>query len=113
MKRQRAAFLKAQGGLRVERLVFLDETGTHLSMGHAWGWSKRGQPAVLTRAVRSKNMSLVGAIGLRGLRAAMVLEGGLDGPAFQVYQDSNLESKDFARLFATIYFRRKPHYDSI
>ena len=76
--------------LRPERLVFLDETGMNLAMGMLYGWSKPGDPAVITRSARSDNISLVGAIALDGLRASMALDGGLDGDAFMVFLEQCL-----------------------
>lgn len=34
---------------------------------------------------KGKNLSIVGALGLGGVRAAMTLEGAIDGPAFLTY----------------------------
>lgn len=71
--------------MKVERLVFLDETGVKLGMGRRTGWSKRGEPCLIKRKLWSSNYSLVAALGLDGMRAGMLIQGAIDGPSFLAY----------------------------
>jgi len=76
-----------------QQLVYLDETGLHLGMELAYGWSKRGQRAYGFRPKnKGKHTTLVGAIALDGIRTAMTLEGFLDAPAFQCFVKEYLVS---------------------
>ncbi len=68
------------------QIVFLDESGTQTNMTPRYSRAPRGQRAVGS-APRNheKNTTLVAALSLTGLAAAMTLEGALDGDAFVAY----------------------------
>lgn len=68
-----------------ERLIFLDETGCNAAMGRRIGWSLKGQRVSLEKPAHASNISLVGAIGLDGVRPCMTVRGGIDGDAFLAY----------------------------
>jgi|GEM_PF-2812028 hypothetical protein len=59
------------------RLVFLDETGTHVAMTRACAWAPVGQRAhdIVIRN-RGRVLTVLGAIALDGVRAMMTVEGG-------------------------------------
>jgi transposase len=82
----RAAWRAALKGAAVEDLVFVDEMGSHTSLALAYGWAPRGERAV-ARVPRNhgKNTTLVAALSLEGISAAMTVEGALDTPAFEAY----------------------------
>lgn len=65
------------------RLVFLDETGTHISMSRAFAWAPVGQRAhdVVIRN-RGRVLTVLGAIALDGVRATMTVEGGTTREVF-------------------------------
>jgi transposase len=68
------------------RLVFVDEAGCNTAMARQYARAPRGQRA--HAAVPSRwgdNISLVGALGLAGLRTLMMLEGAIDGLAFVAF----------------------------
>jgi transposase len=83
---ERAAWQALQPDIDVDRLVFIDETGASTKLARLYGRSPRG-----TRCVASmphghwKTTTFVGALRATGLTAPMVLDGPMDGPAFEAY----------------------------
>lgn len=67
-------------------LVFVDESGTNLAMTPRYGRAPRGE-RVVGAAPRNhgKNTTLVAALTLEGITAAMTLEGAMDRPAFEAF----------------------------
>lgn len=70
----------------VERLVFLDECGINTTLHRRYARSPRGQraPGVVPRNWKH-NTTVVGALSLAGVQAAMTLPGALDREAFEVF----------------------------
>jgi len=63
--------------------VFVDEAGCNIAMARDYARAPRGQRAHGDKPQRwGNNISLVGALGLGGLRTLMTLEGAVDGVAF-------------------------------
>lgn len=60
------------------KLVFIDETGFIVDMNRIYGWSKRGQQAVITARTRGKRLSVVGAMALDGQRGMLSFNGTLN-----------------------------------
>lgn len=83
---QRNHWHEAQDTVDPERLVFLDETGLKTDMNRLRGWAESGQ-RLIERAVagRWETYTLVHAIGLDGTRAAMVLQGPMNGSWFTAF----------------------------
>lgn len=74
------------------RLVFVDESCTHISLTRAYGRAPRGQ-RVVGQVPRNHDpvISVVAALGLDGLsQAAMTLPGSIDTTAFVVFVDQEL-----------------------
>jgi transposase len=68
------------------RLIFLDETGTNLSLTRRYGRAKRGQRVVGTvPRNHGPNVTLIAAMDQEGLCGEMTLTGALDGRAFEVF----------------------------
>lgn len=67
-------------------LVFVDESGTNLAMTPRYGRAPRGERVVGT-APRNhgSNTTLVAALSLDGIPAAMTVEGAMDRLAFDVF----------------------------
>jgi transposase len=65
---KRAAFLRRVRRIRPEKLVFLDESGLHLSMSRSHAWVKRGEEFIDRVPInRGKHgLTLMGAIRLAG-----------------------------------------------
>lgn len=83
---RRAAWWATVEGLDPATLVFVDESGTNLAMTPRYGRAPRGERVVGT-APRNhgKNTTLVAALSLDGVTAAMTVEGAIDRPAFEAF----------------------------
>lgn len=74
------------GEVKLENLVFVDETGSNLAMTRRYARSLRGSRAYSDAPYqRGKNLTLIGAIALRGLVGEMTLPGATDALAFKTY----------------------------
>jgi transposase len=63
--------------------VFVDESGSNIAMAREYGWAPQGQRAHDDRPFGwGNNVSMVGALGLTGLRTLMTLDGAVDGASF-------------------------------
>ncbi|CAA9558710.1 Transposase [uncultured Synechococcales cyanobacterium] len=86
MQRLRVQYWQVIGQVRLEDLVFVDETGSNLAMTRRYARSPKG-----TRAYghcpqqRGSNVTLIGAIALQGMVGAMNFPGGTDALAFETY----------------------------
>jgi transposase len=77
--------------LRAEDLVFVDEAGVNLGMTRQFGRALSGQRAYGTRPQqRGQNVSLIGAIALRGVVASIALVGATDGLTFEAFISQRL-----------------------
>jgi transposase len=73
------------------RLVFLDECGTHLALTRLYGWAPRGQRLrACVPKNRGQNTTLLGALSHQGIIAAMTIEGAADGLAFEAFVEAFL-----------------------
>lgn len=74
------------GEINVEDLVFVDETGSNLAMTRRYARSLKGSRAYNDAPYqRGNNLTLIGAIALRGLIGEMTFPGGTDALAFRTY----------------------------
>lgn len=83
---KRADWQSAQPSVDPERLVFLDETSLKTDLTRLRGWAEGGER--LVEAVPGGTWhtnTLVQAIALDGTRAAMVLDGPINGDSFAGY----------------------------
>lgn len=72
-------------------LVFIDETGTNLSMNRAYARAKIGKRAIsINRVSKGKLLTLVGAMSINGMIACMTYEGGTKIETFLTYLDKVL-----------------------
>jgi transposase len=80
---KREAFLAATEGLEGGRLVFLDESGSHISMTREHAWAAVGE-RVLGQVPRNRGkvLTMIGALTLEGVEALMTVEGGTSGEVF-------------------------------
>jgi len=70
----------------VRRLVFVDESGTHIAMDRLRSRAPRGERAYgKVPKNRGKNMTLIASMSLSGMGESMCLEGGTDALAFEAY----------------------------
>lgn len=80
---KRADWRCAQSSVDPERLVFLDETGVKTNLTRLRGWAEIGQRLVeVIPGGNWETCSLVQAVALDGTRAAMVLDGPMNGESF-------------------------------
>ena len=72
--------------LDLRRLVFVDESGMHISMDRLRARAPRGQRAYgKVPRNRGKNLTLIASMSLSGMGEAMCIKGATDAQAFEVY----------------------------
>jgi transposase len=87
----RAAWRENQGGLNVNRLVFIDETWAATNMARSNGRALKG--ARLMASIPHghwKTTTFIGALRAEGLVAPMVVDGAVNGDIFLAYVDQVL-----------------------
>jgi transposase len=83
VQQRRRDYLSAIETAAAARLVFVDETGTHVEMTRLYSRSLVGQRAYGKVSRRHRvNLTVIGAIALDGVRALMAHEGGTTREAF-------------------------------
>ena len=86
MAAERAAWKASQPEIDIHRLVFIDETGASTKMARLYGRSPYGQRCVAALPHGHwKTTTFVGALRATGMTAPMVLDGPMDGSAFEAY----------------------------
>ena len=82
----RAAWHDLTPHLPPERLIFLDECGSHIALTPLYGRAPRGQRAFgLVPRNRGKNTTLIAGLSLAGIQAPLILEGAVDTDVFERY----------------------------
>ena len=91
MKALRQAFAEQVAGVREEDLVFVDESGVNRAMTRTHARSPRGRRAYGS-APRNwgDNVSILGALCLRGTLEPMCVNGATDGRVFLTYLENFL-----------------------
>ena len=83
---QRAAFRALVAPLDQKRFIFVDETSTNLAMTRSYARAPRGQRVYGTvPRNHGRNLSVIGALGLQGMVAALSVEGAVDTDVFDVF----------------------------
>ena len=78
-------------GILAENLIFLDESGVNLSLTRLFARAAKGKRAHSRRPMkRGKNVSLIGAIGLKGVITQISLIGATDGLTFEAFISQKL-----------------------
>ena len=68
------------------KLIFVDESGTNLGMARTYGRAPIGQRVLGAKPQnRGPNISLVGALGIKGVTAAMLVKGAINGEIFKAF----------------------------
>ena len=82
----RAVFRAVVAPLDQRRFIFVDETSTSVAMTRRYARAPRGQ-RVYGAVPRNhgRNLSVIGALGLRGMVAALSVEGAVDTDVFNVF----------------------------
>lgn len=86
MQQLRVQYWHEIRAVSLEDLVFVDETGSNLAMTRRYARSLKGSRAYSHAPdKRGHNLTLIGAMALRGMVGEMTLPGATDGPAFKTY----------------------------
>jgi len=94
VQRKRAAYWKLIQGILAQDLIFIDESGINLAMTRLYARSTKGERARGKRpSRRGKNVSLIGAISLRGVVTQVALLGATDGLTFEAFISQKLLPK--------------------
>lgn len=78
--------------MRVEDLIFIDESGCHPGIGPLRGWAPKGVPLVGPEQVyaRKQHISIIGAIGYDGPIARGTVRGGVGSREFRRFIEKQL-----------------------
>ncbi|MGB5972178.1 MAG: IS630 family transposase, partial [Nodosilinea sp.] len=76
--------------IRVEDLVFIDESGVNLGLIRLFAWAMRGQRAYGVQPKRGQNVSIVAGLSLSGVVASAVILGAFDGLSFEAFVAARL-----------------------
>ncbi|NEP17990.1 MAG: IS630 family transposase [Leptolyngbya sp. SIO4C1] len=94
VQQARVAFWQMVRSLLAKDLVFIDESGVNLAMMRLRARSLKGTMAHGSRAnQREKNVSIIGAMSLRGVVASYSLIGATDGLTFEAFISQKLVPK--------------------
>lgn len=71
----------------LNKLVFIDESGSNAAMSRRYGRGPRGARVVGKKSYqfKRKTLTMIGALSLKGLIAMMTIEGGTSGAVFLAY----------------------------
>lgn len=82
----RRRFIAYAKTLDPRRLVFLDESGSHVAMTREYAWTPVGERAVdMVPRNRGTVTTMLGAMDCQGVRALMTVEGATDADVFEVF----------------------------
>lgn len=88
---ERAVWRANASKLPTENLVFIDETGSNIALTPLYARAPKGERARgQVPRNRGKNTTLIAALSLSGMGAAMILEGSANTIAFEVYVEQVL-----------------------
>jgi transposase len=115
---ERAAWRENASKFSTDDLVFIDECGSNIALTPLYARAPKGERARgNVPRNRGKNTTLIAALSLEGMGAAMILEGSANTTAFEVYIEQvlaptlqtgqivimdNLQAHKSARVRATI-----------
>ncbi len=86
VQKLRAQYWTILGEVKLNDLVFIDETGVNLAMTRGYARAKKGKRAYNKCPYnRGKNITLIGAIAISGLLASLTFEGWTNKEAFLTY----------------------------
>ena len=88
---ERAAWRRETSKLPREQFVFVDECGSNIALTPLYARAPKGERARgSVPRNRGKNTTLIAALSLEGMGAAMILEGSANATAFEVYVEQVL-----------------------
>ena len=87
----RQRFLKWAPEADPERLVFIDESGSHIAMTRETAWAPRGmKPKDAVPRNRGTVLTMIAALTLSGLGSMMTIEGGTSSAVFRTWVEQVL-----------------------
>lgn len=91
---KREAFLAEIHACDPERLIFIDESGSHISKTRTRAWAPKGVRA-FGRVPRNRGRvtTMLAALSIDGIEALMTVEGGTSAPVFLKFLDEHLVPK--------------------
>jgi len=91
VQRARADFAEQLDEVAPQRLIFVDEFGTHLGMSRFYGWAMSGDRAYgAVPCNPDPNVTLVIGLRMDGVVAPLAFKGAMDGPVFLTYAQTQL-----------------------
>jgi transposase len=85
-EQERATWRENASELPTESLVFLDECGSNIALAPLYARAPKGERARgSVPRNRGKNTTLIAALSLEGMGAALILEGSANTTAFELY----------------------------
>ncbi len=91
MVEKRQDFQKLQPTLNGTQLIFLDESGFRLGDCSRYGWAPKGKDAKGKHVQCTwKTLTMVGAIGLDGVRGFMTVDSGTSRDVFEAFIEQQL-----------------------
>jgi hypothetical protein len=73
------------GAVAPERLLFVDECGTHTSMAPLYGYAPEGERLCLRARRRDKNTTVLWSMTLCGMEPTLAVEGATTARVFETY----------------------------
>jgi transposase len=90
----RRRFVELSKDLDPNRLVFIDEAGSHIAMTREYARAPRGERAHGTVPRNAGTVTtMIGALDLWGVRAMMTVEGATDAEVFEIFVERILAKK--------------------
>ena len=88
---KREAFLAEIHACDPERLIFIDESGSHIAMTRTRAWAPKGRRA-FGRVPRNRGRvtTMLAALSIDGIEAMMTVQGGTTAPVFLKFLDEHL-----------------------
>jgi hypothetical protein len=82
----------------VERLVFVDECGTHTSLSPIYGYAPRGERLRLrVPRKRDKNTTLLSSMTIEGMGPSLAVEGATTARVFETYVERRCSCRAYVR----------------
>ena len=89
--RRRSAWRRIQPTINPERLIFIDETWAKTTMTRLRGRAPRGQRLIdKTPHGHWQTTTLIGALGVSGMRCSTVVDGAVNGNVFEAFVEQVL-----------------------
>ena len=88
---ERLLFADVASTLQAQKVIVVDESGTHIGMTPAYARAPRGQRAYDTTLRNyGQNLTLLSGLRLSGIQASMVIEGPVNTAVFEAYVEQVL-----------------------